>query len=983
MFTSHRFLLHIACALLAISTEGLAQRLVKDIRTVPKGTFHSSRPRDLVRVGNRFFFTADEEQNSGRELWLSDGTPAGTQLVADLDTTTLSSVGPKSLTAVGDSLFFIGRCPDFGEQLWVSDGTNAGTRIVADLYPFGTAFSFGASVVVDGELWFTANVSSVVDLWRTDGTAAGTVKFATGVPGFGFPVAWGGRVFYTGRTSAEGSELWVTDGTQAGTFMVADLNPGAASGNPIDFTVVGNWLYFSATDDQSYEVWRTDGTAANTAPISQYGGSRITNQPRGLFAWKGEVYYFVPMFGLRGIHKTDGTLAGTTQVAAVLEFGTPVELNGELYFGNTRSLWKTDGTDQGTVEVLNVGARPTDLLRVANEIYFGVDNDLWRTDGTAGGTFPVSGLSRGDAVALADKLYVGSGELYEVAAGTGSLVKDIAFEVPGSDLQFFASLDGVLMFTADDGAAGTELWRSDGTNAGTYMLKDITPGPLRGTGVVYGDWQGEMLFSSSQDPELWKTDGTAAGTQLVADITPGPAGSDPGWFTRFGGATFFSAKHPSYGDELWITDGTSQGTRLFADLWPGTRSGDPIELTVAGDSMFFVADSQDFGEELWVTDGTLQGTRMVRDIYPGVWDSDPRNITVFGDIVLFSARDPQYGVELWRSDGTPAGTYLVSDIRAGTGPSSPQGLFPRRFVVLEDRGVFFSAYEPQVGTELWVSDGTTAGTRMVAEVAPGADGRVSLLGAAGGVVYFSGYAPSSGEELWRSDGTAAGTWPVKQIRPGGFSSRPQHLTALGLGTSLVFSANDGVHGVELWTSDGTSSGTYMLSDMHPGVRGSYPLYFMVAGDDLYYTAFDMQVGWELRAASLAVLGASSVERRGVGCDLGLGATPRVGARGVPRVGSPGFTLTMDVASASLHPMLFLSETAVVGPFPGACSLIVAPPLVMVPGRSVEGEYRARVPIPESTALLGTSFHVQGAVFGVGAGESPLALSDSIRVLVGR
>src|SRR5262249_5978104 len=119
------------------------------------------------------------------------------------------------------------------------------------------------------------------------------------------------------------------------------------------------------------------------------------------------------------------------------------------------------------------------------------------------------------------------------------------------------------------------------------------------------------------------------------------------------------------------------------------------------------------GTELWVTDGTSAGTRLVLDLNPGPGDGIPRadgTIVAFGAGVLFAGTTPALGTELWSSDGTASGTRLVADISPAS--SDPFPLFAFGSIVL------FRADDSVVGAELWRSDGTAAGTTLVRDINP-------------------------------------------------------------------------------------------------------------------------------------------------------------------------------------------------------------------------------------------------------------------------
>ena len=167
--------------------------------------------------------------------------------------------------------------------------------------------------------------------------------------------------------------------------------------------------------------------------------------------------------------------------------------------------------------------------------------------------------------------------------------------------------------------------------------------------------------------ELWKTDGSEAGTVLVKDLCPGTCPSRPRNLTVFGGALFFIADDGGHGRELWKSDGTAAGTALVKDIYPGMgdrehfRSGSPGGLLAADGVLYFAADDREHGLELWKSDGTPEGTVLVRDIHPGPNGSNPRPWVAAGGILLLNADDGTHGREPWVSDGTEAGTQLLKD----------------------------------------------------------------------------------------------------------------------------------------------------------------------------------------------------------------------------------------------------------------------------------------------------------------------------------
>ena len=332
-----------------------------------------------------------------------------------------------------------------------------------------------------------------------------------------------------------------------------------------------------------------------------------------------------------------------------------------------------------------------------------------------------------------------------VCNGPIGMVKDIN---PGGDAapRNPVVMGGVAYFAADDGSHGEELWRSDGTVSGTYMVKDVNP-EERWINIIQGTTEpddsditeltvaGDKLFffarNNSQlpftDHELWVSDGTASGTkqviedgmffQTLSQSVPF-VGQNIAWYTgpreltAVGDKVFFSSMAAywySYedwemsGEELWVSDGTELGTMIVENIHPDTESGQaqginvccadwagssPRELTVAGDSLYFTADNGQDGRELWKVDTDVSffnyDAVRVRDINPGASGSNAASLTAAGDRLYFSANNGVNGDELWTTTGTTATTVMVDDLNT-TGSSSPDRL------VWADGSLWFAA----------------------------------------------------------------------------------------------------------------------------------------------------------------------------------------------------------------------------------------------------------------------------------------------------
>jgi ELWxxDGT repeat protein len=662
-----------------------------------------------------------------------------------------------------------------------------------------------------------------------------------------------GIAYFVASDGVSGAELWKSDGTAAGTTRVKDICPGSCPSAPLFLTPVGSTLFFTADDGaHGRELWKSDGTEAGTVLVKDIVPG-LTGSNLGQLAEVGGLLFFTADDGMHGSEPwvSDGTAAGTLLLADIQAGTAP--------------------------------SAPWLLGKLGSTLFFSADEgvhgtELWKSDGTPGGT------------AFVKDIHPGSGS---------SLTFGSPFFFPKA-----AAVSGKLVFAADDGTHGSEPWATDGTAPGTVPLGDLAPVSDSSSpfDLVAA---GGSVDVEAQDPvhglELWSSDGTPGGTGLVKDINPGTGSSRPFELTAFGSQIFFSADDGTHGRELWKSDGTPGGTGLVKDINPGTDAAffalTPMGLTASANRIFFFANDGVHGAEPWVSDGSDPGTIPLADLSPGASGS------FFGQIFglyrntfaagrwFFSAHASTPDAEMYVSDGTPGGTSLLAPINhqtsafdlafLGSGLASPQSL--------ADLGgkLVFQATDGVSGEELWKSDGTAAGTTLVADLVPGANGSfpylltafggglffttqtgtndglwktdgtaagtaqilstvyASELRAAGGTLFFSGDDGVNGAELWKSNGTAPGTALLKDIAPGSAASSPFELTTFG--SALLFAAT-GPESTELWRADGTPGGTAIVKDIQPGPGAGSPAGLTVVGTRLFFSADDGSAGRELWAS---------------------------------------------------------------------------------------------------------------------------------------
>lgn len=197
----------------------------------------------------------------------------------------------------------------------------------------------------------------------------------------------GNTVFFAAQDANYGLELWKTNGTLEGTSLVKDIKPGPLSSNIANLTVFKGKIYFSANDGiNGAELWTSDGTAAGTSMIKDINPARNisgSSSPSQFTVCNDILYFTAAKLGnYRGLWKTDGTNAGTVQLAEDDYFGysqfTPI--GQTIYFtaSGNRSLWKTNGSIAGTKKVTTDDNYTVDLLKNINGELVYITNTSYR-----------------------------------------------------------------------------------------------------------------------------------------------------------------------------------------------------------------------------------------------------------------------------------------------------------------------------------------------------------------------------------------------------------------------------------------------------------------------------------------------------------------------------------------------------------------------------------------------------------------------------
>ncbi|HYE20256.1 MAG TPA: hypothetical protein VEA69_17540, partial [Tepidisphaeraceae bacterium] len=728
--------------------------------------------------------------------------------------------------------------------------------------PADNAFP-GRPLVVGGIAFFTANsATSLREIWRSDGTAAGTFNLAPTLRPMSEPVASGGvAYFFASATGILGTGLYRSDGTVAGTVRLATVSPNRdAATNPL--TPLNGKVYFRGPSTAGVEpldaIWESDGTAAGTKVAVTLG--RLVNsnglRPMAVVGAGGAGGKLILGGNRPGdwalvVFVSDGTQAGTfelipttgprpTQVQNVIPGATVSYFYAreESNPAAPMNRWfRTDGTPAGTWAITDPGQMADSNAYVVGDTLYdalrphvgGTGTELYRANATAtqfelvvdanpgAGDSVVSAPAR---IAAGDLFVAASGgvaKLYLIPAGGGPATVVASFAaVDGSFVADTAAIGGRAYFFVRDPADGWGLYASDGTAAGTVLVRRY---PGTQTPGAFATLNGRLTFAADDawhGLELWQTDGTPAGTDLVKDVAANPVPSRPDSFVLYKGKAYFTFGAASggtpgtarSGGAIYRTDGTTAGTEL---VWNGVAG----DLFLVGDWLYFRGTDRETGAEIWRTDGTAAGTHRVTDLAPGRGNIAPRFLAAAGTRLVFALPDPTAaGVyHLWSTDGTAAGTVpLGASTHAPTGQSIP--------LTVRD-GVVYFGHTPSATTtrRLWRTDGTAAGTYEL----EAADAYPSALAAAGGYTYYlTPSHPVYGAALWRTAGAVGGAELVKDL-PEAAGDPPSALAYAG--GKLYFAAPIPGGGTEPWVSDGTAAGTVPLGDLTPGTASSGTKFF--------------------------------------------------------------------------------------------------------------------------------------------------------------
>lgn len=682
--------------------------MIKDIR--PNNNSYSNGPRNLIAYSGMIFFVATNDLD-GFELWKSDGTEAGTVMVKNINPT--GNANPGDLFVFNESLYFTANDGTNGVELWKSDGSEIGTLMVKNINPNFSGLNYGNQfLTLNNFFYFYANDgTNGSELWKSDGTEAGTTivkdialgsnPSANSLKGSSI----NNFIIFEANDGTNGTELWKSDGTESGTSMIKNINNTNINSMPYynQYQTFNNEVYFLADDNiHGTEIWKSDGTSSGTTLLKDIndGNSSVSIEKFHVDEVNNKLLFFTRSTNSndKTLWVSDGSSNGTFELANIKDSNTSGLLENFITIGNSTiltgenevygiELWITDGTISGTSLFADLNysnnSEPSKFTNVNGNLFFRArgkeyGNQLFKSDGTINGT---------------------------------QLVKDIN---PGYNCidnpSEMKEINGVLYFSAIDGIHGYELWRSDGTESGTFMVKDIRNGN-QSSMRNFNDKQeftviNDILYFNADDGingfELWRSDGTESGTFMIKDINNSSNfnyGSYAREFVLLNNTIYFIANDIT-GTGLWTTDGTESGTNKIINL------NDMRVLKAVNNKLIIVAETSGttYGpHDIWVSDGTASGTNHLQSFGDNI-DSLIQFTTILNNELYFVAKSPDSTRKaVYKTNGTASGTTILFD--GANHPIMPE--LDIDHIMTCSNYVYFTVQDSfNTEKELWRTNGT-------------------------------------------------------------------------------------------------------------------------------------------------------------------------------------------------------------------------------------------------------------------------------------
>ena len=643
----------------------------------------NSDPQLFIEYKDKLYFRASGDYGIvNKELFVTDGTPEGTELAFEFNTAAKKGGNPQEFFIFNDILYMNAH-NGVTTQLWGFDGDTA--KIYVDESSNGFYNPFSPTIDSD-KVWLKAmNTNKKNQLCIFNGDSITYLTDLTNDQAFIYSgVLYNDGYLYGGRDDDKDRELWFSNGTPEGTVEVIDIDTAGKS-DPKELTIYNEEVFFFAKVDGKTQLWKSNATAAGTQAVLiptdtvDVGMKNLTSYNERLYftltnqAKKDELWVF------------DGATSSKVSTIGTSPKGF-IEVDGLLFFISGEKLWYTEGYEDATSMVDSV-ATGVEYANANNE-YAVIGTTLYFTADDANGNddiyaFDVSIIEKKYQPIVLDDikgLHVFNEELYfeaedqnnnigdelykQTAEGEIELVKDINQDpyasITNSDPKNFVEFNGKLYFNASAGKGTSgdplpykELHVTDGSTDSTILVFDANPAYNKQANPQEMFVLKNKLYMQINDgtsTQYWSYDGENTPVKLECDsnktwFSPSKAivDTDKAWFKGTNGKA-----------QLWTLSADGTYTQLTSNSSQNGYGG--VGVLYKGGLLFsFKNDSKDV--ELWYSDGTADGTGLVLDLDTAA-SSSPKEYTIFNDEAYFVATVGGLS-QLWKTDASTEGTVVV------------------------------------------------------------------------------------------------------------------------------------------------------------------------------------------------------------------------------------------------------------------------------------------------------------------------------------
>lgn len=718
-----------------------------------------------------------------------------------------------------------------------------------NVYTYDAAKALYISVV-DHNAYFFIKKNSLLSLWKTDGTNAGT-KLIKEFPNSNFMTSdfvitsftkFNSKLYfniYHQFGSPSRSELWISDETAAGTEIVNTLNNNStlSAGN---YTPTANHLYFTNYNSNAYwekKIWKSDGTAAGTIPVFT-GVQDDFSIASDMVKFNGQIYFIKAKNNnsyLSYYDYSSNTVTDVMSLPGLSATNSNLFLqNNSLVFANNDTLWKSDGTLAGTSAVTSSSFPDYGNIEInnmtvfKNKIYFGCylgsfseyaklvyDGDFLTKFSDSFPELETAAMVKksdaysGESNYLIFLKYTNSNQEYFAFDGYSSKqIQNLNFDYnSGFEINVVDTPDNNLLINAKTKKYGQEIFKFDFGNGSSNIYENANS---TGGSYLYSpqELNNKLFYFGSDEYGLGPmlSDGSVAGTKKINENMTVQVNSGSSYVkdipsVKINDKIYFPCMINSSGLELCVSDGTAAGTLQVKDINPNGNglSYDTPYFFKLGLNKFLFKANDGAGEKLWVSDGTSAGTSIVSS-----YVSSNEKYARLNNTTFFTSYDHNLNKSvLMSTDGTQANTSVFHDFGAKRNIVSVLGNTDNKFFCLVYNQIDYwtSNYE------VWISDGTVNGTFMLKAFSnphysnPGFNTHVAMHN---NKLYFYACAENQTNltlhSPYVSDGTINGTHKIstEEFPNGSYSSSPYS-------SSFITSCSDKVYFMQVPSNYGYSS----------------------------------------------------------------------------------------------------------------------------------------------------------------------------------